>query len=169
MDLPLNVDLKDKVIVVTGAGGVLCSMFAKAIAKTGAKVALLDRNLEAANQYAEEISKLYKEATGKDIQPTDLDILKYQLWEEQGHICLYTGKKIGIADFIGAGPMFDIEHTIPQSVGGDSTQENMTLCSSHYNRYVKKAKLPTELAEYESIMTRIEPWKEHFEEISFYC
>ena len=118
------------------------------------------------NQYAEEISKLYKEATGKDIKPTDLDILKYQLWEEQGHICLYTGKKIGIADFIGAGPMFDIEHTIPQSVGGDSTQENMTLCSSHYNRYVKKAKLPTELAEYESIMTRIEPWKEHFEELS---
>ena len=55
MELPLNVDLKDKVIVVTGAGGVLCSMFAKALAKTGAKVALLDRNLEAANQYAEEI------------------------------------------------------------------------------------------------------------------
>lgn len=53
--LPLDIDLKDKVIVVTGAGGVLCSMFAKALAKTGAKVALLDRNVEAANTYAKEI------------------------------------------------------------------------------------------------------------------
>ena len=55
MNLPLDVNLKDKVIVVTGAGGVLCSMFSKALAKTGAKIALLDRNIEAANGYVEEI------------------------------------------------------------------------------------------------------------------
>ncbi len=117
-------------------------------------------------QYADEIRQLYKEATGKDIEPTETDILKYQLWEEQDHICLYTGEKIGIADFIGAGPSYDIEHTIPQSVGGDSTQENMTLCSTHYNRFVKKAKLPTELPEHESIMTRIEPWKERIDDLT---
>lgn len=117
-------------------------------------------------EYAEEIRKLYKEATDKDIEPSETDILKFQLWEEQKHICLYTGEKIGIADFIGAGPRFDIEHTIPRSVGGDSTQMNMTLCSTHYNRFVKKAKLPTELAEHEFIMTRIEPWKERIEELT---
>lgn len=55
MKLPLNVDLKDKVIVVTGAGGVLCSMFSKALAKTGAKIALLDRNLEAAQENVKQI------------------------------------------------------------------------------------------------------------------
>ena len=48
MKLPLNIDLKDKVVVVTGAGGILCSLFAKSVAKCGAKVALLDLNLEAA-------------------------------------------------------------------------------------------------------------------------
>ena len=117
-------------------------------------------------QYADEIRTLYKEATGKDIEPTETDILKYQLWEEQNHICLYTGDKIDIADFIGAGPSYDIEHTIPQSVGGDSTQMNMTLCNNHYNRFVKKAKLPTELPDHESIMTRIESWKEHVEELT---
>ncbi|MBR6030806.1 MAG: CRISPR-associated protein Csn1 [Bacteroidaceae bacterium] len=117
-------------------------------------------------EYAEEIRKLYKEATGKDIEPTETDILKFQLWEEQKHICLYTGDEIGIADFIGAGPSYDIEHTIPQSVGGDSTQMNMTLCSTHYNRFVKKAKLPAELPEHESIMARIEPWKEHIEDLT---
>ena len=55
MKLPFNVDLKDKVVVVTGAGGILCSMFAKALAKCGAKVALLDLNEAAAKANADEI------------------------------------------------------------------------------------------------------------------
>ena len=55
MKLPLNIDLSGKVAVVTGAGGVLCSDFAKAIAQCGAKVALLDINLDAAEKYAQEI------------------------------------------------------------------------------------------------------------------
>ena len=55
MTLPLNTDLNDRVAVVTGAGGVLCGMFAKALANCGAKVALLDLNEEAAESIAEEI------------------------------------------------------------------------------------------------------------------
>ena len=51
----LNTDLSGKVAVVTGAGGVLCSYFAKVLARAGAKVALLDLNFEAATQFAEEI------------------------------------------------------------------------------------------------------------------
>ena len=45
--LPLNTDLSGKVAVVTGAGGVLCGMFAQALAQAGAKVAVLDLNEEA--------------------------------------------------------------------------------------------------------------------------
>ena len=48
MKLPINTDLTNKVAVVTGAGGVLCGMFAKALAASGARVAVLDLNLEAA-------------------------------------------------------------------------------------------------------------------------
>ncbi|MBQ7307100.1 MAG: SDR family oxidoreductase [Clostridia bacterium] len=51
----LNTDLNGKVAVVTGAGGILCSYFAKVLARAGAKVALLDLNEEAANKFAEEI------------------------------------------------------------------------------------------------------------------
>ncbi len=53
----LNTDLTGKVCVVTGAGGVLCSYFAKVLARAGAKVALLDLNEEAAKQYAAEINE----------------------------------------------------------------------------------------------------------------
>ena len=52
----LNTDLTGKVAVVTGAGGVLCSNFAKILARAGAKVALLDINEEAAQAFADEIT-----------------------------------------------------------------------------------------------------------------
>ena len=45
----------NKVCVVTGAGGVLCSAFAKDMAKAGYAVALLDINEQAAQKYADEI------------------------------------------------------------------------------------------------------------------
>ena len=48
-------DLTGKTAVVTGAGGVLCSSFAKTLAAAGAKVALLDINEEAAKGFADEI------------------------------------------------------------------------------------------------------------------
>lgn len=48
MKLPFEVDLTGRTVVVTGAGGVLCSSFSKVLAQCGAKVALLDINKEAA-------------------------------------------------------------------------------------------------------------------------
>jgi NAD(P)-dependent dehydrogenase (short-subunit alcohol dehydrogenase family) len=55
--VPFKVDLSDKVIALTGAGGVLISEFAKALAECGAKVALLDINLSAAQKVADEIGE----------------------------------------------------------------------------------------------------------------
>ena len=55
MGLAFGTDLTGKVAVVTGAGGVLCGMFAKTLAEAGAKVALLDLNEDAAKSVADEI------------------------------------------------------------------------------------------------------------------
>ena len=52
MDLPYNVDFTGKVVVVTGAGGVLCGDMARAFAHAGAKVAALDINFEAVEKLA---------------------------------------------------------------------------------------------------------------------
>ena len=57
MSTPFAVNLSDKVIAITGAGGIICSAFAKALAENGAKVALLDINEEAAQKYATEIGE----------------------------------------------------------------------------------------------------------------
>jgi len=56
-------DIKDKVVVITGAGGVLCSTMAKALAKAGAKIAVLDLIEDAAKKVADKINS----ARGKAI------------------------------------------------------------------------------------------------------
>lgn len=56
MKLPFRIDLSGKTAVVTGGGGVLCSEFSKALAACGAKVAVIDLRLEAAEKVANEIT-----------------------------------------------------------------------------------------------------------------
>ncbi len=57
MRVPFQVDLHGKVAVVTGAGGVICSVLAEALATAGAKTALLDLNEEAAGKNAQAIAE----------------------------------------------------------------------------------------------------------------
>ncbi len=132
---------------------------------------LNDANMRnAIQQYQRNREKNHNEYRERIIEygikdPTERDILKYQLWEEQEHKCIYTGEEICIGDFLGTHPKYDIEHTVPRSVGGDSTMANMTLCNSAYNRDVKGTKLPTALQDYDAILQRIEGWKEKYVEL----
>ena len=55
LNLPLNIDYTGKVVVITGAGGLICSAMARAFAQSGAKVAALDLNEEAVKALADEL------------------------------------------------------------------------------------------------------------------
>jgi CRISPR-associated endonuclease Csn1 len=115
-------------------------------------------------KYASEIKKHFEEH-GINAEPTENEILKYQLWEEQKHVCIYTGQNIGLSDFLGADPKFDIEHTIPQSISFDNSQVNKTLCENQFNRAVKRNKIPTELSNNNEVLERIEHWKKEYENL----
>ncbi|MCK3655063.1 D-mannonate oxidoreductase [Pasteurellaceae bacterium Macca] len=80
MNIAKNHHFQNKVVVITGAGGVLCAYFAKEIAKTGAKVALLDLNFESANQYANEI--VNEGGIAKAYQTNVLDLASLQTARE---------------------------------------------------------------------------------------
>jgi NAD(P)-dependent dehydrogenase (short-subunit alcohol dehydrogenase family) len=55
-----DLNLKDKVAVVTGGAGVICSVMAKALAGQGVKTVILDLNRDAAVAVAAEIEKEFK-------------------------------------------------------------------------------------------------------------
>lgn len=89
MKLPFKIDLKDKVAVVTGGGGVLCSTFAEAIAAAGAKVAVLDLNAEAAAAVADKINSEGGTAIGVSanvLEKESLENAKKEVNEKLGSV-----------------------------------------------------------------------------------
>ena len=86
-----------KTIVITGAGGVLCSCFAKELAKDGSRIALLDINEEAAAKVAEEINK-----AGGCAEAFKADVLDREMLE---NVRLSVNERFGPCDVLinGAG------------------------------------------------------------------
>lgn len=93
------------------------------------------------------------EFKGEDYIPTDDEILKVQLWLEQGEMDIYDAgvakEPVTIEQVLGC--EFDIDHIVPRSMRGDDGIINKVLTSSYNNRQVKKAQLPCQLPDYQYI------------------
>jgi len=76
MKLPFNIDLTNKVVIVTGGAGVLGSAWVDALAECGAKVAIIGRNLENAERKAAEVVANGKIALGLAANVLDKKELK---------------------------------------------------------------------------------------------
>jgi len=124
------------------------------------------------------------EQGGEDIftndKPNDLhyrhQIKKYKLWLEQGCCCLYTGRIINLSNLLSEN-YCDIEHTIPRSLSFDSSDKNLTVCDSYYNRHIKQNRIPIQLPNYNcdvtidgttytAIKPRLEKWVQQVEKLS---
>ena len=66
------------------------------------------------------------------ISPTGQDIVKYRLWQEQNHICPYSGKTIPYEDLFKPG--FEIDHIIPYSITFDDSYRNKVLVYAKENQ-----------------------------------
>lgn len=90
-------NLKGRVAVVTGGGGVLCADFAKTLAKQGVKVAVLDLNEPAAQKVADEIN-----AEGGVAIAVGCNVLEKESMEKAREI---VNSKLGTCDILlnGAG------------------------------------------------------------------
>lgn len=84
MELPFKIDLSGTVAAVTGAGGVLMSGFARALAECGAKVALLDIDKASIDTLAAEI--------GENALPLQTDCLnKESIERARKEVCAKWG------------------------------------------------------------------------------
>lgn len=90
-------NLKGRVAVVTGGGGVLCGDFAKALARQGVKVAVLDLNEAAAQKVVGEIT-----AAGGEAIAVGCNVLEPESMENARKI---VNEKLGTCDILlnGAG------------------------------------------------------------------
>lgn len=90
-------NLKGRVAVVTGGGGVLCGDFAKALARQGVKVAVLDLNEAAAQKVVDEIT-----AEGGEAIAVGCNVLEPESMENARKI---VNEKLGTCDILlnGAG------------------------------------------------------------------
>ncbi len=123
MEVPFKVDLSDKVIAVTGAGGVLMSGFAKVLAACGAKVALIDRNLENATKYATEIGVNALAVQCDCLNKESIKAAKKQVNDKFGKVNFLVNGAGGnnpraqtsietmTPDFAGDGTFFDIDES----------------------------------------------------------
>lgn len=73
----VNFDISGQVAVITGAGGIICAVMAREMAKKGAKVALLDLFVENAQKIADEIN-----AAGGDAIAVKANVLDRASLEE---------------------------------------------------------------------------------------
>ncbi len=76
INLPINISFKDKVVVVTGAGGLICGAMARAFAQSGAKVAALDLNEDAVKALADELNAEGFICRGYKANVLDVDALE---------------------------------------------------------------------------------------------
>jgi NAD(P)-dependent dehydrogenase (short-subunit alcohol dehydrogenase family) len=89
MNLGRPFDFTGKVAVITGGGGVLCSVLARSLAQCGASVAVLDINLPAAEKVADEIRAQGDQAIAIQADVLDKESLlaaAQQVTEGFGHI-----------------------------------------------------------------------------------
>ncbi len=76
MELPFKPDLTDKVAVVTGGAGVLCSAFCRALAACGARVAVLGRTAAKVDALAAELRAVGGKTIGLAADVTDKESLQ---------------------------------------------------------------------------------------------
>lgn len=87
VQLPINIDFSGKVVVVTGAGGLICGAMARAFAQSGAKVAALDLNEDAVKTLADELRNegfICKGYKSNVLNPEDLKAVHEKVLSDLG-------------------------------------------------------------------------------------
>jgi CRISPR-associated endonuclease Csn1 len=90
------------------------------------------------NKRNTENDEIAKEIEKYGLKPTGHRIKKWRVWHETKGYSFYTGKQIGLSEFLNAQAV-DIEHIIPQSIFFDNSLSNWTICEREEN--IKKGNI----------------------------
>lgn len=109
----VNFDISGQVAVITGAGGIICGVMAKEMAKKGVKVALLDLFVESAQKIADEINAAGGDAIAVKANVLDRESLEQAREEvvaKYGHIDILVNGAGGNKKQATVSPELDFFH-----------------------------------------------------------
>jgi len=131
----------NEIIVAFGRPSVIRLEMARDMKETKRQREETNKRNRAREKDNERINDLLRRNLGI-AQPSRADRIKYQLWEECGGICVYSG--LPISERMLFSGEVDVEHILPYSLSLDDSMMNKTLCIAKENREVKRNRSPYE-------------------------
>lgn len=130
-----------------GLPGAIHVELARDVGKSKEERDEISRGIEKRNKAKDRLREEFTSATGRP-RATAEDLLRYELWKEQGGKCVYSGDHIPIDWIASDQNLTEVDHILPWSRSGDDSFINKTLCTSKVNRE-KKGRTPFEWFEQE--------------------
>ncbi len=134
MELPFQIDLSGQVAVITGGSGIIGGMFARALGKCGAKIAVLGRKVENGIPVVEDI-----EAAGGEAVSVAANVLDRESLEEAKKEILAKWGKINILVNCAGGAVKSAE--IPQDQFSDFMQGTLNFFTTDMENVKKELDL----------------------------
>jgi CRISPR-associated endonuclease Csn1 len=124
----------------------------------------ITRGIEKRNKEKDRRRAEFAEKLGHE--PNEAELLRYELWKEQGGRCLYSDDPIPVRALVATDNSVQVDHILPWSRFADDSFINKTLCTARANQQ-KKGRTPFEWfqqdrtpGEWESFVARVEGCKE---------
>lgn len=116
-----------------GLPGAIHVELARDVGKSKEERDEIKAGVEKRNKAKDTLRTLFAEDLGHECQSAD-DLMRYELWKEQGTHCLYCNTAIVHADLVAADNRLQVDHILPWSRSGDDSFVNKTLCHSSCNQ-----------------------------------
>ncbi len=125
-----------------GLPGAIHIELARDVGKSAEERDEITRGIEKRNKDKDKLREAFAETIGRPPSGAD-ELLRYELWHEQGGRCIYTDAPIPVGAITSGDNAVQVDHILPWSRSGDDSFVNKTLCSARANQ-AKKGRTPFE-------------------------
>ena len=129
------------VVRVHGDPDLIHVELARDVGKSPEERGKIERGIERRTAERERLASEFKDLLGFEARSEDL--LRFELWKEQQHRCLYSGDPIPPGGLTAADARFQIDHILPWSRFGDDSFANKALVTAKANQD-KRGRTPFE-------------------------
>lgn len=128
------------IVAEFGLPGAIHVELARDVGKSKDERDEITRGIEKRNKTKDWLRGEFEKAVGRPSGGAE-DLLRFELWMEQGHRCLYTDTYIDPSQIVASDNSVQVDHILPWSKSGDDSFVNKTLCLASANQQ-KKGQTP---------------------------